>query len=78
MHKRISEKQEKNFMQTISKKGIRNMAENKPITVEYLGSAITFDSIDEMARSLKETIKQLPKNSIEYAQLRMIQLKYNI
>lgn len=54
------------------------MAENKPITVEYLGSAITFDSIDEMARSLKETIKQLPKNSIEYAQLRMIQLKYNI
>ena len=54
------------------------MKKNKPITVQYLGMEITFDSIEDMAKSLKATIKQLPKTSIEYAQLRMIQLKYNI
>ena len=55
-----------------------NKKKNKPITVQYLGEQITFDSIEDMAKSLNATIKQLPKNSMEYIQLRMIQLQYNI
>lgn len=54
------------------------MEENKPITVQYLGREITFDNIEDMAKSINETIKQLPKTSTEYVQLRMIQLQYNI
>ena len=54
------------------------MKKTKPITVQYLGEQITFDSIEDMAKSLNATIKQLPKNSMEYIQLRMIQLQYNI
>lgn len=54
------------------------MEMDKPITVQYLGEEITFKNIEDMAKSLKETIKQLPKNSTEYVQLRMIQLQYNI
>ena len=54
------------------------MEKNKPITVQYLGEQITFDNIEDMAKSLNATIKQLPKNSTEYIQLRMIKLQYNI
>lgn len=54
------------------------MEKDKPITVQYLGSTITFDSIEDMANSLNKTIKQLSKDSTEYAQLRMIQLRYSI
>lgn len=54
------------------------MKKNKTITVQYLGKQITFDDIEDMAKSLNTTIKQLPKNSTEYIQLRMIKLQYNI
>lgn len=41
------------------------MEENKPITVQYLGREITFDNIEDMAKSVNATIKQNRVNVVE-------------
>lgn len=48
------------------------------ITVNFLNQDITFKNKDELKKELLHAMKFVNKNSKEYAQLRMIQLKYNL
>ena len=48
------------------------------ITVEFLGKELTFENKEELRNQLKDAMKYIPKNSPFYAQLRMIELKYNL
>ena len=51
---------------------------DKNIRVEFLGKNIDFKNETELKNHLKDALKVFNKNSSEYAQLRMIQLKYGL